>query len=126
MSFLAKVPGNKSKIEKVLHKQKKTENSVSAMHTQRIMKGIQEAEAKLRTKHAPLKHELDTAAIQDAIDNIISVIEFCMGICPNTIDLTTPDTVDLTIVDGAGTSYASSHHAIAHCNTTTTPWSKRW
>jgi folate-binding Fe-S cluster repair protein YgfZ len=55
MSFLAKVPGNKkSKIERVFHKQKKSENSVSAMHAQRIMKGIQEAEAKLRAKHAPL------------------------------------------------------------------------
>ena len=121
MSFLAKVPGNKSKIERVFHKQKKSENSVSAMHAQRIMKGIQEAEAKLRAKHAPLKRELDTAAIQDAINNIISVIEFRMGICPNTIDLTTSDTVDLTIVDGDGTSDASSHDAIAHCNTTTTP-----
>ena len=102
MSFLENIPGNKSKVEKVFHKQKKTENSVLAMHTQRIMKKIQEAEATIWTKHAPLNHELDTAAIQDEMDNITSANKFCMEICPYTIDLTTPDTVDLTLDDGAG------------------------
>ena len=84
------------------------------------MKGIQEAEAKLQAKHAPLKRELDTAVIQDVMDNIISAIEFCMGICPNTIDLSTPDTVDLTLDDCAATAYVSGHLAIAHVNGKTT------
>lgn len=35
------------------------------------------------------------------MDIIISVNKFCMEICPYTIDPTTPDTVDLSLDDGA-------------------------
>ena len=94
----AKLPGNKYKSEKVIHKQKKTKHSGSTKHAQRMIRDIQEGETQVQAKHAPLRCEFEAATIKDILDIIIAAIEIYNAFKPDTIDLTLPDAVDLTLM----------------------------